>query len=87
MNRIYYGYILFSFGGAEPTPREGSVILKGVRGGAKADIDAAAEAIARLSVFADKNADVIDSIDVNPLLVLAEGEGAVALDGLIATKG
>ena len=29
---------------------------------------------------------VLDSIDVNPLLVLPEGEGAVALDGLIATK-
>lgn len=65
----------------------GSAILKGARGGRKADIDAVAEAIARLSVFADRNADVIDSIDVNPLLVLGEGEGAVALDGLIATKG
>ena len=52
----------------------------------KADIEAVAEAIARVSVFADKNADVLDSIDVNPLLVLPEGEGAVALDGLIVTK-
>ena len=49
-------------------------------------MDAVAEAIARLSIFAAKNADVLDSIDVNPLLVLPEGEGAVALDGLIATK-
>ena len=43
-------------------------------------------ALRRLSIFAAKNADVLDSIDVNPLLVLPEGEGAVALDGLIATK-
>ncbi len=65
---------------------KGAAILKGARGTQKADIEAVAEAIARLSVFADKNADVLDSIDVNPLLVLPEGEGAVALDGLIATK-
>ena len=56
------------------------------RGLQKADVDAVAEAIARLSVFAAKNEAVLDSIDVNPLLVLPEGEGAVALDGLIATK-
>ena len=65
---------------------KGSAILKGARGTQKADIEAVAEAIARVSVFADKNADVLDSIDVNPLLVLPEGEGAVALDGLIVTK-
>jgi len=65
---------------------KGSAILKGARGTQPADIDALAEAIANLSVFAEKNADVLDSIDVNPLLVLPEGEGAVALDALIATK-
>ncbi|MEL0020188.1 MAG: acetate--CoA ligase family protein, partial [Rickettsiales bacterium] len=65
---------------------KGAAILKGARGTQKADIDAVAEAIARLSVFADRNAGVLESIDVNPLLVLPEGKGAVALDGLIVTK-
>ena len=65
---------------------KGAAVLRGARGSAKADVDAVAEAIARLSVFAAKNADALDSIDVNPLLVLPEGKGAVALDGLIATK-
>ena len=65
---------------------KGADVLKGARGLQKADVDAVAEAIARLSVFAAKNEAVLDSIDVNPLLVLPEGEGAVALDGLIATK-
>ena len=65
---------------------KGADVLNGARGLQKADVDAVAEAIARLSVFAAKNEAVLDSIDVNPLLVLPEGEGAVALDGLIATK-
>ena len=65
---------------------KGADVLKGARGLQKADVDAVAEAIARLSVFAAKNEAVLDSIDINPLLVLPEGEGAVALDGLIATK-
>ena len=65
---------------------KGAAVLKGARGMQKADVDAVAEAIARLSVFAIKNEAVLDSIDVNPLMVLPDGEGAVALDGLIATK-
>jgi len=65
---------------------KGAAVLKGARGTQKADIDEVAEAIARLSVFADRNAGVLESIDVNPLLVLPEGKGAVALDGLIVTK-
>ncbi|MEC8370376.1 MAG: acetate--CoA ligase family protein, partial [Pseudomonadota bacterium] len=65
---------------------KGADVLNGARGLQKADVDAVAEAIARLSVFAAKNEAVLDSIDINPLLVLPEGEGAVALDGLIATK-
>ena len=64
---------------------KGSALLRGARGSKKADIDAVAETIARLSIFAEKNALSLDSIDVNPLVVLPEGEGAVALDGLIST--
>ena len=60
---------------------KGRKVLDGVRGGPPADIDALAEALARLSVFAAENADAIDSIDINPFLVLPEG--AVAVDALI----
>ncbi|WP_299559420.1 acetate--CoA ligase family protein [uncultured Sulfitobacter sp.] len=62
----------------------GRAILDGVRGAAGSDIDALARALSRLSIFAAENADRIESVDVNPFLLLPDG--AVALDALIATK-
>ncbi|MGH8786189.1 MAG: acetate--CoA ligase family protein [Cupriavidus necator] len=61
----------------------GAAMFAGVRGAAPADIDALATAIARLSQFAYANRDVIGEIDVNPLLVMPEGQGAYALDALV----
>jgi len=63
----------------------GFPLLDGARGAAKADQAALAKALSRLSVFADANRDVIRSIDVNPLVVLPEGEGVMALDAVILT--
>lgn len=60
---------------------KGVALLEGVRGRPPADIDAAADAISRLSVLASANPDAFDSIEVNPLLV--RSAGAVALDALI----
>ncbi|HVL58787.1 MAG TPA: acetate--CoA ligase family protein, partial [Burkholderiaceae bacterium] len=62
-------------------------VLEGVRGAPPADIDALADALAKLSCFAAANADWIDSIDVNPYIVRARGEGAVAVDALISVRG
>ena len=62
---------------------KGRKILDGVRGGAAADIDALAEALARLSVYAVANADSIASIDINPLLVRPAGQGVIAVDALV----
>jgi acetate---CoA ligase (ADP-forming) len=58
-------------------------VLDGARGRAKADLTAAAAAIAAISRFAAAHQDAVDAIDINPLLVRATGEGAVALDALI----
>lgn len=58
-------------------------VLNGARGGPKADIEAAAKAIAALSDFAAAHADQIAEIDINPLRLLPEGQGAVALDALL----
>jgi acyl-CoA synthetase (NDP forming) len=58
-------------------------LLDGARGAPRADIAAAAAAIAALSQFAAVHAAEIDAIDINPLLVRKEGAGAVALDALI----
>jgi len=63
---------------------QGRVMLDGVRGAPPSDIDALADALARLSVFAADNADMIETIDVNPFIVLPEG--AVAVDALIVPK-
>ena len=62
----------------------GRAILDGVRGAPPADIAALAEALSRLSVFAAENAESIDSIDVNPFIVLPKG--AAAVDALIVPR-
>lgn len=64
----------------------GRVLLTGLRGQPPADEIALAEAIARVSVFAARNAEHIDSIDINPFVVLPAGEGGVALDALIVPR-
>ena len=63
----------------------GSALLQGFRGAPPADIDALAEALSCLSLFAAANADTITAIDINPFLVLAQGQGAIALDAFITT--
>ena len=45
-----------------------------------------AKAIAQLSVFAEANREVVESIEVNPLLVRPGGRGVVAVDAHIVTK-
>ena len=62
---------------------KGFPLLDGARGAAPADVDALAEALSRLSVFAHENAEWIESIDINPFLVLPKGQGAFAVDALI----
>ena len=57
--------------------------LNGARGRRRTDLEAAARAIAALSRFAVAHADTVSEIDINPLLLKAEGEGAVALDALL----
>jgi acyl-CoA synthetase (NDP forming) len=64
-------------------------LLDGARGRAKADVAAAARAVAALSQFAARHADAVAEIDINPLVVLDQGQGAFALDALLIpeTKG
>ena len=51
----------------------GYPMLQGVRGAPPADEEALADALARLSAFAAANADVLETIDVNPFIVLPKG--------------
>jgi acetate---CoA ligase (ADP-forming) len=64
----------------------GRALLDGVRGQPAADVDALALGLCQLSVYAAAHADVIESIDINPFLVMAKGEGAVAVDALILSR-
>lgn len=61
-------------------------VLNGARGRQRADLAAAASAIAALSRFAIAQADQVAEIDINPLLLMPEGQGAVALDALLVPR-
>ena len=63
----------------------GRAMLDGLRGSPPADIDALAQALSRLSLFAAANADTVASIDINPFVVLPHGQGAIAVDAFIET--
>ncbi|MAM24203.1 MAG: CoA-binding protein [Rhodobacteraceae bacterium] len=58
-------------------------LLDAFRGAPERDIDALADALARLSAFAVHHGAALETIDVNPLIVGASGQGAVAADGVI----
>jgi hypothetical protein len=61
-------------------------VLDGARGRPKADVAAAAHAVAALSRFAASHAGSVAEIDVNPFLLRQHGDGAVALDALIVPR-
>ena len=61
----------------------GAALLKGFRGRPVADIDALARFLARLSQVAWALRDRLSEIDVNPLMVRAQGRGVVAADALV----
>src|SRR5580700_2586835 len=63
----------------------GAAILKGARGKPPADLDALAQTLSKLSLFAAAQKGQFSSIDINPLLVRPSGKGVVALDALIVT--
>jgi succinyl-CoA synthetase beta subunit len=61
-----------------------SRLLRQWRGGPRYDEQALVDAICRLSEFGAAHADVIESIDVNPLVV--REQGAVCLDAVITLR-
>lgn len=65
----------------------GRRILEGWRGAPAADVEALAQAVSQLSQLAADHAGVLSEVDVNPLVVLPEGQGVRVLDVLIATRG
>ena len=61
-------------------------LFHGFRGRPQADLQAAADAILAIATFVEKDPASIIELDINPLMLLAEGEGVVAADALIRMK-
>jgi acyl-CoA synthetase (NDP forming) len=61
-------------------------LFKGYRGKAKADIKAAVDAIMAIQQYAIEASDRLLELDVNPLLLCAEGKGVFAADALIVNS-
>jgi acetate---CoA ligase (ADP-forming) len=61
----------------------GRALLSGVRGRPPSDVAALHEMLVRLAALAEAHRDRLRALDINPLLVLEEGHGVVAVDWLI----
>jgi len=61
----------------------GSALLRGARGRPPADVGALADTLVRVATLADAQRERLLALDINPLLVLEEGRGVVAVDWLV----
>ncbi|MFE5939582.1 acetate--CoA ligase family protein [Streptomyces sp. NPDC056470] len=64
----------------------GQALLKGVRGAPPADVDALVEVVLRVQRMALELDGDLAELDINPLMVLPRGQGAVALDALAVCR-
>jgi acetate---CoA ligase (ADP-forming) len=64
-----------------------SRLLHGWRGAKPADIAAAAKTLSAVSRFIADFESVVSEVEINPLAVLEQGSGCVALDAVIVTRG
>ncbi|MEU9201997.1 acetate--CoA ligase family protein [Streptomyces sp. NPDC048332] len=64
----------------------GRALLEGVRGGPPVDVDALVEVVLRVQRMALELGDDLCELDINPLMVLGRGQGAVALDALAVCR-
>jgi acetyltransferase len=62
---------------------KGKMLLEGVRGSLPRDTNALVEILIKVSRLAFETEGLIQEMDINPLIVHARGEGAVAADALI----
>ena len=61
-------------------------LLNGFRGAAKADVPALSQLISQISALAAASRDRISEIEINPVLVHPEGQGATIVDALVVPK-
>lgn len=65
---------------------KGSKLLNGFRGKPKGDIEALIDVIVKVGEMTVDLAGRIDALDINPLLILPEGKGVIAVDALVSIK-
>jgi acetyltransferase len=61
-------------------------LLRGVRGAPASDVPALADAIARFSWLAADLGEVLEEVDLNPLIVMPAGGGVRVLDALVVPR-
>jgi acyl-CoA synthetase (NDP forming) len=59
-------------------------LFHGFRGNPKCDLEAAADVVLAIASFVEDQPALVAELDVNPLMLLAEGRGAVVGDALIS---
>ena len=59
-------------------------LLTGFRGAPPADLEAAADIILAVAGMVENDPSLINELDINPLMLLAERQGVVAADALIS---
>ena len=59
-------------------------LLQGFRGNKPGDMEAIVDAIQSVATFAESHWDQLMELDINPLLVLPDGQGAVAADAIMS---
>jgi len=62
-------------------------LLAGFRGKAAGDVEALVDAVLAIAAYAQANAHRLLELDVNPVLVMPEGQGVLAVDTLIRLAG
>lgn len=63
-----------------------SRLIDGYRGAAKGDRKSLIRAVASVADYVVSNASMLEELDINPLMVLADGHGVVAADALIRRR-
>ncbi|MCO5387848.1 acetate--CoA ligase family protein [Desulfosporosinus sp.] len=66
---------------------KGGALLNGVRGGQPADKEALVEILLGVSQLAVEAGEDLLSLDINPVTVLPQGQGAKILDGVLVSSG
>ena len=63
-----------------------SKLLYGFRGSPRADLEALTDTLTSVGRLAVDWADRIEALDINPLMILPEGRGVIAVDALLVLK-